>query len=925
MNATDVGVILGALAVAAFLGWYFFGPKRSAGAAFSDGRQEATIRVRGGYSPASIRLRSGLPVRLVFDREEDGDCTSVVVFPDLRLKRDLPAFRETAVEFVAPAPGTYEFHCGMNMVHGELIVEAAQADSGDIADAAAEEFGDGSTSEILADEFRLAGEGAHCAACVATITDAVEAVPGVESCHVDLVNQKVRVKHAEHVAADEIGDALAGAGYPAERREHPGSAEAMVEDESSRAREMNRLRFRTVVAAVLTLPVLLGSMLMDVFHAMWMPAILMDPWFQLALTTPVMFWAGWQIHRSGWSALRHRSADMNSLITVGTIAAYGYSVLVTVAPTLLPEELRGVYFEAVGVIITLILLGRWLEARAKAGTGEAIRALIGLQAQTARVVRGGEEIEIPIEDVTVGDEVVVRPGEKVPVDGVISEGHSAVDESMVTGESIPVEKAAGDVVIGATVNQAGAFRFRAEKVGRDTMLSQIIRLVEEAQASKAPIQKLADIVASRFVPAVMFIAIATFVVWYVAGPDPALTNALVSTVAVLIIACPCALGLATPLSIMVGTGRGAHAGILIRSAEALETAEKVDTVVLDKTGTVTRGEPALTDVIPVTPPPGIDRDELLRLTAAAEHLSEHPLGTAIVSAARSAGLDLPETGEFESVTGKGIVATIEGRAIAVGSERLLDSLGVDDASLREVSEELAGHGKTPILVAVDGVAAGVIAVADTVKAESAGAVKALHSLGLETVMMTGDNRRTAAAIAREVGIKRVVAEVLPSHKAGEVERLQHAGRRVGMVGDGINDAPALAQADVGMAIGTGTDVAIEASDVTLVSGALGGIAKAIHLSRATMRNIRQNLMWAFLYNLIGIPVAAGVVYPFFGIRLSPMIAGAAMAFSSVSVVMNANRLRRWEPPLIEADVPVEDAAPDVEVPVGAGGSAHALT
>jgi Cu+-exporting ATPase len=642
-----------------------------------------------------------------------------------------------------------------------------------------------------------------------------------------------------------------------------------------------------------------------------MPGLLEWPWFQLLLVTPVMFYAGWPIHRTGWLAISHRTADMNTLITVGSTAAFGYSLVVTALPFLLPANLREVYFEAVGVIITLILLGRLIEARAKAGTGEAIRALVGLQARTARVVRDGAEAEVPVEEVVAGDVVLVHPGEKIPVDGEVLEGHSSVDESMVTGESIPVTKKAGDTVIGATLNQTGAFRYRATRVGRDTMLAQIILLVEQAQASRAPIQRLADLVAGYFVPAVMFIAVATFVVWFVAGPAPAFTNALVAGVAVLIIACPCALGLATPLSIMVGTGKGARQGILIRSAEALETAHRLDAVVLDKTGTITRGRPALTDVEATQQ---LSEEELLRLVASAERSSEHPLAFAIVAGAKARGLELADALDFESVTGLGVRALVGGRRVLVGSERLLAAEGVAGREdLAAPAEALSRAGKTPVLAAVDGRAAGVVAVADTVKDDSAAAVAALRDLDVEVVMITGDNRRTAGAIARQVGIERVFAEVLPERKAQEVRRLQDEGKRVGMVGDGINDAPALAQADVGLAIGTGTDVAIEASDVTLISGALGGVATAIRLSRATMRNIRQNLVFAFGYNAIGIPIAAGVLYPFLGIRLSPEIAAAAMALSSLSVVSNANRLRRFRPPALAQAAQVPTIEPRVEV------------
>ena len=664
-----------------------------------------------------------------------------------------------------------------------------------------------------------------------------------------------------------------------------------------------------LAGVVLTLPVLYAAMAQDVFGA-WVPAVLLNHWTQLVLITPVMFYTGWPIHRTGWLALAHRSADMNSLITIGTAAAYGYSLLVTVAPGLLPAGVREVYFETTGVILTLILLGRLIETRAKAGTGQAIRELLGLQARTARVVRDGAETEIPVEQLVVGDQVVIRPGEKIPVDAVVVSGISAVDESMVTGEPMPATKRVGDTVIGATVNTTGSLRVRAAKVGADTLLAQIIKMVQQAQASKAPIQRLADAVSGYFVPAVIGAAIATFAVWFAAGPAPAFTMALVAAIAVLIIACPCALGLATPLSIQVGTGKGARAGILIRSAEALETAHKLDTVVLDKTGTITAGRPALTDVRPAG---RWDQDQLLALVAAAESDSEHPLATAIVTGAASRGMDVPQATGFGSVTGQGVQATVNGHPVLVGSARLLAAAGISTGALEAAATELSGQGKTPVLAAIDGEPAGVLAVADPVKDDSAAAIAALRRLDVDVVMLTGDNARTAAAIARQTGVSRVLAEVLPEHKAAEIRRLQAEGRTVGMVGDGINDAPALAAADIGLAIGTGTDVAIEAADITLVSGSLAGVVTAISLSRATMRNIRQNLVFALAYNAIGIPVAAGILYPLAGIRLSPVLAAAAMALSSLSVVGNANRLRRYHPAPLPPAGHVH-AEPQVETP-----------
>jgi Cu+-exporting ATPase len=812
--------------------------------------------VKGGYAPDRIEVRQGVPVRLNFDRQETGDCTSRVVFADFGINRTLPAFATTTIDLVPDRAGEFGFACGMNMVHGTLVVTA---------------------------------NGHHSA--VDAARDAAE----------EPAPERSDDSHPDGQAA-----------MPPSPTASSATSAADLEDGEAAARraEIADLTRRVIIGAILSAPVVFAVMAHELFHAEWVPAVLLNRWVQLALITPVMLYTGWPIHRTGWLTLRHRTADMNTLITLGTIAAFGYSLVVTLLPGALPEDLREVYFEAVGVIITLILLGRLIEARAKAGTGEAIRQLIGLQAKTARVIRDGTEVEIPVEDVAVGDVVVVRPGEKIPVDGEVTDGSSAVDESMVTGEPIPVTKRAGDTVIGATINQTGAFRYRATNVGADTMLAQIIRLVEAAQASKAPIQRLADLASSYFVPAVMGIAIWTFVAWFLVGPAPALTFALVSAVAVLIIACPCALGLATPMSIMVGTGKGATSGILIRSAEALETAHKLDTIILDKTGTITKGAPALTDVIVVG---SLGEDELLRLVASAEQSSEHPLGAAIVAGATERGLALVDPAAFDSVTGQGIRATIDGHQVLVGNRRLLEADGIDPARLLTDADRLSGDGKTPMLVAVDGQPAGVIAVADTLKDDSVPAIAALRDLGIEVVMITGDNRRTAAAIARQVGIGRVLAEVLPEHKATEVRRLQSEGRIVGMVGDGINDAPALAQADVGLAIGTGTDVAIESSDITLVSGALSGLVTAVKLSRATMRNIRQNLFLAFVYNTVGIPVAAGALYPFFGIRLSPIIAAAAMALSSLSVVTNANRLRRFTPPRLPATPDVRAVEPSVEV------------
>jgi Cu+-exporting ATPase len=908
----EIAVTAAGLLLIGFLAWYFFGPKQARRAEVRGGVQEVQITVKGGYSPDLIRVGEGVPVRLIFDRQESSDCTARVVFPDFGVSRSLRAFGKTVVEFVPDRAGRFGFACGMNMLHGTLVVErgsgAGSAARETITPTAhesefAQAVGVGPTRPVAAPngaEFAIHSGGVTCPTCVVNIEAALAGLPGVDRVDVNFGAERVTVAYdPQQVTTDILRRAITSTGYEVADRADPGSQETEDAEAEARRMEIRDLSRRVLAGAILTAPVAAAVMGGELLRLAWIPEWLHNPWLQLVLISPVMFYTGWPIHRTGWLALGRRTADMNSLITLGTAAAYIYSLVATFAPGLLPEQLHAVYYEAVGVIITLILLGRLLEVRAKAGTGEAIRKLIGLQAKTAWVVQNGAEQEVPVEEVRIDDVVIVRPGEKVPVDGEVLEGRSTLDESMVTGESIPVEKGPGDIVIGATINQTGAFRFRATKVGRDTMLAQIIRLVEQAQGSKAPIQRLVDLVSSYFVPAVIFIAIATFVVWFNFGPDPALIFALGTSVTVLIIACPCALGLATPLSIMVGTGKGAENGILIKSAEALETAHKLRTIVLDKTGTITKGKPELIDVVPVGSP---SQEELLRLVASAERLSEHPLGEAIVRGAQARGIALAEPKEFDSITGKGIRATVDGTRVLVGNRRLLADVGVETSALDEQAHRLAEEGKTPMLVVLDGKPAGVVAVADTVKEDSVAAIAALKRMGIEVVMITGDNRRTADAIARQVGIGRVLAEVLPRDKALEVRRLQDEGTLVGMVGDGINDGPALAQADVGIAIGSGTDVAIEAADVTLISGELKGVVTAITLSRATMRNIRQNLFFAWIYNTLGIPVAAGVLYPFTGLLLSPIIAAAAMALSSLSVVANANRLKRFGPKPLERPV-----------------------
>ena len=762
-------------------------------------------------------------------------------------------------------------------------------------------------------------EGMTCASCVNRIERYLRRTEGVVEANVNLATERASIVAQPQVTVDQLIGAVEAAGYearllvdsapavaaPAETVE-PRAAHheaARVPETSFQRRHLADTRRRLVVAAILTIPLLAGLASMTV--APFLPAFLTNPWLQLAIATPVQFYAGWPFYRGAFKVLRHRATDMNTLIAVGTSAAYFYSL----GAILFSDFFRAagiatggqlpLYFDTSSAIITLILLGRFLEARARSHTADAIKKLIGLAPRTARVLLDDAEVDIPIEDVVRGDIVLVRPGEKVPVDGRVSGGSSAVDESMVTGESIPVTKRPGDEVSGGTLNTTGSFRFEATRVGRDTVLAQIVRLVQEAQGSKAPIQRLADVVTGYFVPGVLAIAALTFVAWFVFGPAPAFNLALLNMVGVLIIACPCALGLATPTSIMVGTGKGAENGVLFRNAEALERLHKVRAVVLDKTGTLTEGKPKVTDVVRVPAAPS--EEEVVRLVAAAERGSEHPLGEAIVRFAREErSLVLPEASGFEAVAGQGIAADVDGRAVVVGRPAFLESRGVDPGPLRPVADELAASGKTPVFAAIDGHPVAVVAIADTLKEGSVAAIAELHRLGLEVAMLTGDNETTARAIARQAGVDRVLADVRPDEKAAQVRRLQADGKLVAMVGDGVNDAPALAQADVGIAIGTGTDVAIESGSVTLMSGDLRGLVTAIALSRATMRNIKQNLFWAFAYNVALIPLAAGVFYPFTGVLLDPILAAGAMALSSVTVVSNALRLRRFRPPRTDA-------------------------
>ena len=711
-------------------------------------------------------------------------------------------------------------------------------------------------------------------------------------------------RNAPHHPADPEGEYTCPM-HPEIRQKGPGSCPicgmalepvtvTLAEQPNEELDDMTR-RFRW--SLVLTVPILL--VMVDEFlpgqplHAR-LDARRLN-WIELALATPVVVWGGWPFFVRGWSSLVTRYLNMFTLIALGVGAAYGFSVVATLAPDLFPHAFRmggavAVYFEPAAAIVVLVLLGQVLELRARSRTSAAIRSLLGLAPETARRIEAdGTEQEVPLVDVHVGNRLRVRPGERIPVDGAVLEGASSVDESMVTGESIPLEKAPGDRVTGGTVNGTGTLVIEAQRVGSDTLLAQIVRMVSEAQRSRAPIQRLADSVAAWFVPAVVVVAVVTFIAWSIAGPEPRLAYALLNAIAVLIIACPCALGLATPISIMVGTGRGAEAGVLFRNAEALELLEKITTLVVDKTGTLTEGKPRL---VTVTPQPQVDETTLLRLAASLESVSEHPLAEAIVSGARERQIALSPVEQFSSITGKGVSGRVEGRGVAIGNLRYLVELGVDPGQLRARAEGLRLDGQTVMFVMMDGAAAGLIGVADPVKSTAREAIDALHREGVKVVMLTGDNRTTAEAVAKAVGIDAVEADVLPDQKAGIVKRLQQQGERVGMAGDGINDAPALAQADVGIAMGTGTDVAMESAAVTLVHGDLRGIVRARRLSRATMKNIRQNLFFAFVYNALGVPVAAGVLYPVFGWLLSPMIASAAMTFSSVSVIANALRLRK---------------------------------
>jgi len=737
--------------------------------------------------------------------------------------------------------------------------------------------------------------GMTCASCVARVEEALSSVPGVISASVNLASEKATVEYVEGTGLADMRRAVKDAGY-----ELGAEVQALEDVTTAAQREIRVIRNRFIIAAILTASIMALS---------WGTSFVGKPYLLWALATPVQFWAGLRFYRGAWGALKHKTSDMNTLIALGTSVAYFYSMIAVISPSLFATGVTEphLYFHTSAAIITLILLGRFLEARAKGQTSAAIKKLIGMQPKTALVIRDGEQRKIPVEEVKVGDLILVRPGERVPVDGVVRQGYSSVDESMITGESIPVEKNEGGEVIGATINKTGSLEIEASKVGKDTTLAHIVRMVEEAQGSKAPIQRLADVIASYFVPAVIGIAIVTFVVWYLVGPAPALTFAFLNFVAMLVIACPCALGLATPTAIMVGTGKGAEQGILIRNGEALERAHQINAVLLDKTGTLTLGEPVVTDIISVR---SFSREEVLQLAASAEHNSEHPLGEAVVKAALEKRLELSPSSDFNAIPGQGVEASVEGKKLFLGNLKLMEEQGLSLNGLDEKAAKLLEQGKTVMFLGLDSQVAGIVALADTLKPGAKEALQALRKMGIETAMLTGDNRRTAEAIAREAGIDRVLAEVLPEHKAREVKKLQEEGKVVAMVGDGINDAPALAQADVGIAIGTGTDVAMETGDITLIKGDLTGVVTAISLSKRTMRTIKQNLFWAFAYNTALIPIAAGVLYLAFGntgvptgLRfalgeygfLNPILAAGAMAASSITVVSNSLRLRRFKP------------------------------
>ncbi len=745
------------------------------------------------------------------------------------------------------------------------------------------------------DNLTLKLGGMSCASCASSIEQAIKSVPGVIECNVNFGMEQASIQYdSQKTSLATIQEAVDAAGYKALPLQEMAAGED-DSDRKNRQAESRILQRKLWTAGIISILLVVGAIpAMTGLHLPFIPAWLHNYWLQLVLTSPVQFWCGKSFYVGAWKSLKRRVATMDTLIALGTSAAYFYSVFVTFFPGFFAAQglNSGVYYEVAASVVALILLGKTLENRAKGETSEAIRKLMGLQAKTARIIRNGEELELPLAEVEIGDVVQVRPGEQIPVDGEVIEGSSTVDEAMVTGESLPVKKQLGAEVIGATINKTGSFKFRATRVGKDTFLAQIVKMVQEAQGSKAPIQKLADEVTGWFVPAVIAVALATFIIWFNATGN--ITLATVTMVEVLIIACPCALGLATPTAVMVGTGKGAENGILIKGAESLELAHKIQIIVLDKTGTLTEGKPTVTDLVTIKGTENSNELKLLQFAASVERNSEHPLGEAVVRYAQSQEVNLTDVQDFEAVAGSGVRGVVGGKSIALGTLRWMQELSCDTAYLELRARALEGESKTVVWMACEGKIEAILGIADALKPSSAQAVKALQKLGLEVAMLTGDNRATAESIARSVGITRIFAEVRPDKKVAQIKALQAQGKIVAMVGDGINDAPALALADVGIAIGTGTDVAIAASDITLISGDLQGIVTAIQLSRATMRNIRENLFFAFIYNIAGIPIAAGILYPIFGWLLNPIIAGGAMAFSSVSVLTNALRLRNFK-------------------------------